>query len=62
MIDEAIAENKELRKQVSELSGKVTKLEGELQATHRSMTLILEYLKKMDIKDPFLDKIVGNSA
>lgn len=58
MIDDAIMENKILRQEVSELTRKVTELESEIKEYKKSMELIIEYLKKLDIKDPFIDKLV----
>jgi len=58
MIDDAIHENKTLRKEVSDLTKKVTELESEINEYKKSMDLIIEYLKKLNINDPFLDKIM----
>lgn len=58
MIDDAIIENKTLRKEVHDLTIKVSQLEKDIEESRRSMELIIEYLKKLDINDPFLDKLV----
>lgn len=58
MIDDAIKENKELRDEVADLSKKVTQLEGQIKEYKHSMSLIVEYLKKLDVTDPFIDKLV----
>ena len=58
MIDDAIKENKELRDEVASLGKKVTELEGQVKEYQHSMYLILEYLKKLDVTDPFIDKLL----
>jgi peptidoglycan hydrolase CwlO-like protein len=58
MIDDALKENKTLRKEVSDLTKKVAILESEINEYKKSMDLIIEYLKKLDISDPFLNKII----
>lgn len=57
MIDDALAENKELRHEVLELRTKVTELESEIKEYKNKMDLIIEYLNKLDIKDTFIDKL-----
>ncbi len=58
MIGDAIQENKTLRKEVAELTKEVTKLKEEINGYKKSMELVIEYLKKLDIDDPFLNKII----
>ena len=58
MIDDAIKENKELRDEVASLGKKVTELESQVKEYQHSMTLIVEYLKKLDVTDPFIDKLL----
>lgn len=58
MIDDAIKENKELRDEVATLSKKVTMLESQIKEYQTHMSLIVEYLKKLDVTDPFIDKLV----
>ena len=58
MIDDAIKENKELRDEVASLGKKVTELESQVKEYQHSMYLILEYLKKLDVTDPFIDKLL----
>lgn len=58
MIDDAIKENKELRDEVAILSKKVTLLESQIKEYQTHMSLIVEYLKKLDVTDPFIDKLV----
>lgn len=58
MIDDAIKENKELRDEVASLGKKVTELESQVKDYQHSMYLILEYLKKLDVTDPFIDKLL----
>lgn len=58
MIDDAIKENKELRDEVATLSKKVTLLESQIKEYQTHMSLIVEYLKKLDVTDPFIDKLV----
>ena len=60
MIDDAIKENKELRDEVASLGKKVTELESQVKEYQHSMYLILEYLKKLDITDPFIEKLVND--
>lgn len=58
MIEDAITENKTLRKEVQILTIKVSKLESEIETSRKSMQLIIEYLKNLNINDPFLDKLI----
>ena len=58
MIEDAIKENKELRDEVASLGKKVTELESQVKEYQHSMTLIVEYLKKLDVTDPFIDKLL----
>lgn len=58
MIEDAITENKSLRKEVHQLTIKVSKLESEIETSRKSMQLIIEYLKNLNINDPFLDKLI----
>ena len=58
MIDDAIKENKELRDEVASLGKKETELESQVKEYQHSMTLIVEYLKKLDVTDPFIDKLL----
>lgn len=58
MIEDAIKENKDLREEVATLSKKVIELESQIKEYQHSMTLIVEYLKKLDVTDPFIDKLL----
>lgn len=58
MIEDAIKENKDLREEVATLSKKVIELESQVKEYKHSMSLIVEYLKKLDVTDPFIDKLV----
>lgn len=58
MIEDAIKENKDLREEVATLSKKVIELESQVKEYQHSMTLIVEYLKKLDVTDPFIDKLL----
>ena len=59
MIEDAIKENKDLREEVATLSKKVIELESQIKEYKHSMSLIVEYLKKLDVTDPFIDKLVN---
>ena len=59
MIEDAIKENKDLREEVAILSKKVIELESQIKEYKHSMSLIVEYLKKLDVTDPFIDKLVN---
>jgi uncharacterized protein YlxW (UPF0749 family) len=58
MISGAITENKNLREKVNELTLKVSQLEAEIESYRQSQKLIIEYLKKLNIDDPFFNKIM----
>lgn len=58
MIEDAIKENKDLREEVATLSKKVIELESQIKEYKHSMSLIVEYLKKLDVTDPFIDKLI----
>ncbi|HMU05138.1 MAG TPA: hypothetical protein PJ990_16005, partial [Saprospiraceae bacterium] len=49
MIDEAIEENKALRIAVAKYTQEVTELKAEINEYKKSMELVLEYLKKLNI-------------
>jgi peptidoglycan hydrolase CwlO-like protein len=58
LIKKIFAENKELQEKVIALSAEILYIKSQNERLQSQVTLVIEYMKRIKIDDPFIDKIL----